>query len=291
MDTVSCNRKVMRIETSLQRAKETREDVVVVSEDVDVLCILLHNTISAEESSNVFMRRSFGQISVIHIQSLQSSMGFITSNILFIHGASGCDVIESYYRKGKSMAFKVLLKDKSLAEKMTLFNEKNADPDALADLGEAFLLKLYGARKGNECINELRYIKFNQISARLALNKDFDIAVLPPTKAALRQHFLRVYYQVQEWIGNKLNRLEWGWISKNSMLVPNTGVLEVAPEFIMNLIFCNCDKSMCKTMCSCRRFGLKCTTLCGHCCGMFCINIETDEEIMDVDETECVTEE
>ena len=44
--------------TALERAKETHKDVVIVSEDVDVLCILLHNAISVEDSSNVFMRRS-----------------------------------------------------------------------------------------------------------------------------------------------------------------------------------------------------------------------------------------
>lgn len=114
--------------------------------------------------------------------------------------------------------------------------------------------------------------------------------MLPPTKAASRQHFYRVYYQVQEWIGNKLNPLEWGWISKNNTLVPNTGVLEVAPEFIMNLVFCNCDKSLCKTLCSCRQFGLKCTALCGHCCGMFCVNKQTDEDINDFVENESESE-
>lgn len=158
-----------------------------------------------------------------------------------------------------------------------------SDREELLRVGELFTLKLYAAHKDVNCINKLRFVKFNQINARRALNKEMDLSSLPPTKGALKQHLLRVYYQIQQWCGTSLNPLEWGWTMNGSNLVPNGGVGEVAPKFVLEMIFCNCKKSECLTLCSCKKFGLRCTAQCGNCCGLSCLNKKNDEDFSEIE--------
>lgn len=160
---------------------------------------------------------------------------------------------------------------------MKMFLQKDANPENLIALGEEFTLRLYGAAKDVQSVNKLRYLKFNQITARKSLNSEMQIASLPPTKHSLNEHFYRVYYQIQEWCGNKLIPTNWGWMLKNNALIPKLGREEVAPDFVMELIFCICKKSLCQNLCSCRKFGLKCTAQCGSCCGTSCSNTFKEE--------------
>lgn len=216
---------------------------IVISDDVDVLTLLLHHS----ESSNVFMLRSFGTIKMIHVGSLQRSLGMSTKTILFLHAFSGADKTNSFYNKSKSSALNVVKKNTKLADQLQVFYDPSANIEQLFIVGELFALKLYGAPVSVRCINQYRYIKFNQINARKALNKEFQLASLPPTKMALQQHILRVYFQVQEWCGNSLNPLTYGWTMRDQCLVPSLGITEVAPKFIMEMIFCKCKKTLVKT--------------------------------------------
>ncbi|GBN26309.1 hypothetical protein AVEN_187191-1 [Araneus ventricosus] len=44
-----------------------------------------------------------------------------------------------------------------------------------------------------------------------SFNKISNMASLPPTEAAAHQHSLRVYHQIQHWLGNKKRPEDWGW--------------------------------------------------------------------------------
>lgn len=156
----------------------------------------------------------------------------------------------AFFNKGKSAALKLLQKDKVLVKSLRVFYQRDASREELIRVGESFVLKLYAANKDVDCINKLRYIKFNQVNARQSLNKQMDLASLPSTKSALNQHLFRVYHQVQQWCGDFLDPLQWGWLIKGHDLYPNLGVNEVAPKFIMEMIFCNCKKSQCLTLCA-----------------------------------------
>lgn len=269
------------VHTALPYCEAENSSYVVVSEDIDILVLLLHKC----ESPNVFMLRSFGLHNMIPIKTLQRALGHgITSRLFFMHAVSGGDKTSAFKGKGKASAFKIIQKNKPLAEELQIFYDTGADRNRLCNVGESFVLRLYGAHKDVISINKLRYVKFNQINARKSLTKEIDIALLPPTKNALNQHIFRVYHQVQEWCGNKLNPLEWGWVMKGNVLIPNQGVVDVAPRFVLDLIFCNCKKSSCQTLCSCKKVGLKCTAQCGHCCGIFCTNkIEIDEDFNEIE--------
>ncbi|CAF4889681.1 unnamed protein product [Pieris macdunnoughi] len=66
--------------------------------------------------------------------------------------------------------------------------------------------------------------------------------------------------------------------------VTNTTVV-VAPEKLLNTIFCNCKKG-CSAKCGCRKVGLFCSLACTHCQGRSCSNVEspTLEDSFDTDQ-------
>ena len=96
---------------------------------------------------------------------------------------------------------------------------------------------------------------------------------IPPTSAALKYHSLRVYYQVQEWIGvDTLDPKEWGWKICEGRMVPLTTDLEAAPRDLLEIVRCTCRTGCSTVRCSCRKNGLPCTFGCGQCKGV-CSNI------------------
>ena len=57
-----------------------------------------------------------------------------------------------------------------------------------------------------------------------------DTRRLPRSSSAAAYHSLRVYHQLQEWLGNKLEPLEYGWSIRNSTLTPTTTDLPIESE-------------------------------------------------------------
>lgn len=100
-----------------------------------------------------------------------------------------------------------------------------------------------------------------------------QLSNLPPTRSAAHQHLNRTYFQIQKWLGQDLNPLDWGWKLKNESLEPITTTSKPAPDELLDSIFCNC-KNGCGPRCGCRKSGLKCSLACGHCNGQACFNTE-----------------
>ncbi|KAJ8954302.1 hypothetical protein NQ318_005886 [Aromia moschata] len=71
--------------------------------------------------------------------------------------------------------------------------------------------------------------------ARQSPSALLDLSSLPPTKAACAQHSLRVYLQVQKWLGNRLPSTEWGWKLVEGQLLPVKTTLPPAPESLLSL--------------------------------------------------------
>lgn len=174
-----------------------------------------------------------------------------------------------------------LQRNENLIEHIKIFNRPDEDADKLITVGENFIMRLYGnTAKNVKTIDELRFYRYNTITACRNLHGNFELASLPPTKDAAKYHIMRAYYQIQKWIGNQLNPKDWGWKEIETDLVPITTVRPPAPNFIMNLIFCSC-KTGCGNSCSCRKSTLCCTALCKICQGNSCSNItiQDDDEL------------
>ena len=75
---------------------------------------------------------------------------------------------------------------------------------------------------------------------------------------------------------------EWGWRVQNDLMEPIKTDLEPAPEWLLNVIRCNCKETTRKPcgsrLCSCRKNGLHCVPACGGCHGKGCENAELLQE-------------
>ena len=149
----------------------------------------------------------------------------------------------------------------------------------ITENGIRLLLAMYNAPQKEKFIDSHRYYSFVRATR---LNKPVKLSNLPPTFYASQQHIFRVYLQVQKWLDNDLNPEEWGWMIVNNSLEPIQTLLPPAPDLLLNTIFCNCTKG-CSASCSCRKIGLRCSAVCGHCRGQSCLNVETEVTESDMD--------
>ena len=78
------------------------------------------------------------------------------------------------------------------------------------------------------------------------------------------------------WKGVELQAKDFGWELRNGKYRAKTTNEPPASKELLKAIFCNC-KSDCNTKrCSCKRFNLMCTNLCGPCQISKCINTSED---------------
>lgn len=159
-------------------------------------------------------------------------------------------------------------KQPSLNDIVSIFKEPEADANNIAKAGECFLVSLYNGDINNDTLDTVRYTRF----AKSIKKSKCDLATLPPTRDAARNHSFRTYHQVQAWYGIEKNPQKWGWKFVNNLLTPVKTSSEPAPQTLLNVISCNCKKA-CMGSCGCRKAGLKCSILCGFCSGQSCENM------------------
>lgn len=253
---------------------------VIVGDDTDLIVLLIA---LCEENKDIKMLKPGMKNRPDKIYSscgLQKVLGDMSRHILFLHAVTGCDTTSAPFRKGKKNAFQKLKSNAALRERMEIFNCSSSSVEDVTMAGEEFILAMYGVKPGSS-LDMARYRTYLKTVSKQRINANFNLAALPPTSAAAKQHSLRVFHQVQQWRGVDLPPTEWGWKVENGGLRPVTTLKEAAPTHILHLISCNC-KSGCERNCECRRSGLPCSRMCGYCSGCGCSNNEPaleDEEM------------
>ncbi|XP_028418322.1 uncharacterized protein LOC114543611 [Dendronephthya gigantea] len=253
----------------------TNNNVVVVGTDVDLLILLIQ--LSKKDNQLYLYKQGAGKCpdKVFSIRDVQKHLTEVSSSLFFLHAMTGCDTTSALYRQGKKKAFNLLQKNEELRrEVVSVFNDPTSSPDSVSSAGEKFLLALYSAPKSTTSLNDHRHKRFMKAVANCPVNNQMQLAALPPTSAAAKEHSFRVYHQVQQWLGVELPPTQWGWQLKNGNLQPVLTRQAPAPEKLLTLISCNC-KSGCERSCGCKKAGLVCTVLCGHCNGNGCSNSES----------------
>ncbi|KAJ8897328.1 hypothetical protein PR048_002674 [Dryococelus australis] len=92
---------------------------------------------------------------------------------------------------------------------------------------------------------KMKFLKTLEKNPHILLMLNSNIAALPPSAAAARQHTLRVYHQVQQWLGVEKNAEEWGWKKTNTGLEPVFTVLPPALPALLKLKAGLCCSNMC----------------------------------------------
>lgn len=204
----------------------------------------------------------------------------ISSHLLFVHAIGGCDSTSRLFGIGKGTVLMKLQKDRFFLEQAMVFRDTSPDKDKIIKAGENALVSLYRGKQGDN-LNSLRYKRFCEKT--ILGTSTVAVQTLPPTFSAAQYHSLRVYYQVQTWMGNSNNLRpeDFGWICKDNSLQPLMMSSPPAPDHFISIMRCKC-KGICDSKkCTCRKHNLNCTPACSDCCGTSCSNSHSLEETGD----------
>ena len=147
---------------------------------------------------------------------------------------------------------------------MPSHSQSRTRTEVIDNLGYQTMDVLFGG-KGPDSLATMRYDTFSKtvVSASSFVSPER----LPPTESATKLHCRRAFYQVMVWAGKEegMDPRNWEWNLQDNRLVPLMSTMNDAPDNLLKSIHCNCSTA-CKTLrCSCRRYGLPCTTICGPC--------------------------
>ena len=267
------------VQTAIKSA--ATRPTVVIGEDTDLLILLLHHVnedcqrilFTSEQKS-----RSKGPTKLWDIKHVKSMLGQeVCDAILLIHALLGCDTTSRLYSIGKGVALQKFKRENSFRRLSKIFTSPSSTKEEIIAAGEKLLLLVYG-QKGDVTLDKLRLTRFcEKVASSMQVVSPES---LPPTSAAASFHSLRVYHQVQVWKGREdLDPELWGWIVKGSRLLPVYTSKPPAPASLLKLFRCNCKKECKNARCTCFKNGLKCSTMCGECRGVSCLNCQDPAEI------------
>lgn len=281
---ITFDNAVVAVATFAAKLSESHE-IVVVGKQVDLIMVLCYYAV--EDNLSIFYmyeETSRKPLQVLKITEMKIRLGSVKSkHLLFVHAMGGCRTTSQLHNTSKISLFSKLDQDHfiQLAE---VFCCPDSSEESIIKAGNEVIKSLYNG-KSNETMKNLRYRKFVEKSKQCT--SAIQCKMLPPTESAAKYHILRVFYQVQAWLQNKLNPLNFGWVERNSILRPVATNFPVAPANILEKIRCGCKTDCDSARCTCFKYGFKCTTACKICAGFSCLNcspIDTTDLENDLDE-------
>ena len=261
------------VSTAIESAMQF--DTVLVGDDTDLLVLLCHH--AENVSKNIYFRpepkTNSQRCRVWDIRKTREALGDeVCRTILFVHAILGCDTTSRVFGIGKAVSLKKVMKSPHFFQQAKCFcGDTEISQEDIIKAGENALVSLYNG-KDQDNLDNLRCQRFTE--KVLKSSKVVEPQTLPPTQAAAKFHSLRVYFQVNEWKGNPLDLdpTQWGWKEKYGQLLPIPTDQPPAPDYLTEVIRCNC-KSGCNTLrCNCKKHGMDCSSICGDYKGISCIN-------------------
>ncbi|GBN26511.1 hypothetical protein AVEN_128903-1 [Araneus ventricosus] len=140
-----------------------------------------------------------------------------------------------------------VLNSTELQKVVNIFHDENACPDDIDESGQKVLIALYGGKNSKE-------LRFKLFQKSLVKN-NFNLASLPPTTAAAREHSLCAYLQVPLCSRFAKSPLDWDWKETKHGLFPVTTHQEPATPAFLSMK-CKCPKG-CNLTCTCRKSSIK----------------------------------
>ncbi|GFU16204.1 uncharacterized protein TNCV_2405991 [Trichonephila clavipes] len=149
----------------------------------------------------------------------------IGPNQIWHHNFAGCDYTPAFFRKGKLRPFKLL--EKSVEYQLAcqeIITDADDELERIFATLEKFICHMYGVPNSSN-VNDVRFYLFSKTYHSKELDdnfekkcRSFDSSSLPPCKAELYQHLLRVRYVTKFWRNthlknpSSLSPLASGWI-------------------------------------------------------------------------------
>ena len=259
-------------------------NVCVVADDTDIFILLLTKLEEGPEYHSLYLKQVSSK-RMINISTFILCMPRQRrKSLLLRHAFSGCDTTSSIFGQGKTKLYKKsILEEKQ--ELLDIFCSSSSTDKDIVSAGEKLVVLLYGG--GDYSLDDLRYKKYKeQLYKSGCIQKDVDPRRLPPTSSSAKYHSLRVFHQVQEWLGNNLDPLLYGWERRELKLSPKTSDMGIAPEGALKMLKCGCQTTCIKN-CSCRKVNINCNDFC-RCSDDKCQNNKTvkEDEMSDEEEDE-----
>ena len=193
-----------------------------------------------------------------------------------MHAIFGCETTSRLFGLGKGIVVKKL-SDSHFYKSAETFTKKNVSKEDIIFVGDTALVLLYGGSCEEGLKNSLRYKRFCDKVPKST--SPVDPQSLPLTSAAAKYHSLLVYYKVMVWkeFNNDLKPKDWGWYADDGRLMPLQTDQPAAQVDILNVICCSCAKYCSTNRCTCRKYGIHCTPVCGECRGVSCTNSQLQD--------------
>ena len=274
-DNVAINSLASNIEEADQRliqhiywaAKKGKSTFVVISNDTDVLVLLIHYV---KKFKNVGVSKIWQKIGLgdkrrfIPIHSLYQRIPKPLKDVLLsCYIETGCDYLS---RVGTKLGALRALPEKFLKH----FGSKDLDEEQ-AKLAEEFLVNVLKNNAVERTFDQLRYSQYK---------KQLDLIDLPPTShSVIHGHIRRWWFLLRklssllkETDEDALDPTEHGWKNVNGHLLPDKCLLLVPDHLLKN---CRCktedtSKRCNSKRCTCRNLNVGCTSLCA--CTEACAN-------------------
>ena len=246
------------------------KSTTLIGEDTDLLVLLLYH--GTKDGKDLYFRSDKGKTPhVYNIKIIKQLLGDdVCSDLLFAHAFSGCYTTSQIFAVGKKSVFRKVAKgDSVLCACANMFCATKIDKIAN---GCRAMVSLFNGTK-SDYLHSLRY---SFLCKKVATAKTFVTPErLPPTTSATNHHSRRTYLQVMEWMGTSagMNPTEWGWDVQGDKLVPIMMENSPAPDILLKMIRYNCSERCITLTCSCKKHGLECTAVCGHCPDGNCDNM------------------
>jgi len=193
-----------------QAAKEGRKIIIIKANDTDILVIAVSILPTLQEIGLQQLWIAFGQgrnLKWIPVHDLCLSIGMEKSKgILFFHAFTGCDVVSAFRGKGKKTAWQtweVCDEASDLFSKLSQYPPTVVYDDELKIL-EKCVVMMYDRSSVAEGVNDARFDMFAR--------KQRAYKAIPPTQAALLQHFKSVNSAPAEWGTKEEDHWQIFWI-------------------------------------------------------------------------------
>lgn len=216
------------VNVALKIKNQTRNPVAVISNNIDILILLITLT-RAEERDMYFCKFiSETRMEISRTVEYQDVRPFL----LFVHTFGGCYSTSAIYNKGKSTILSSVKKDMGLQNIIKVFYNRDSSESDIRVATEKIFVSLYNGQS----IQDIRYNRFITSSSSTEIEK--RLATLPPTVSAAHEHGKRVYYQMQKWTGNFSLRPEnWGWKRVQIILIPVMTTDPPASKELCQMVF------------------------------------------------------
>jgi hypothetical protein len=169
----------------------------IIGDDTDLLVLLCYH--ANVHSNDIFLKAESNstnrEVKIWNIKKIKKSLGpELCASLLFGHAFLGCDTTSRIYHAGKGTIINILKTNPLMQRVAEVFTARDQTHEAVELAGEEAMVSIFKGTPGSQ----LSSMRHNLYRTKIVSNTTHVKAEsLPPTKAATREHSLRVYHQVR----------------------------------------------------------------------------------------------